>query len=142
MYLLWNGDCDGRGIRSRLSPLYAVERVESEGKSGEDSGDADIDRAQKKETAFRSLYFHFPNTYREARLVEYIKLDDAGNQVEILLNGTEKDLDVQPQGEVLFARGYEEWKIEKKRNTDPKDMQIRSVCREQTEEKAETLKEE
>ena len=68
---------------------------------------------RKEESAFRSLYFHFPNTYREARLVEYVKLDDEGNQVEILLNGTEKDLDVKQQGEVLFARGYDNGKLRK-----------------------------
>ena len=68
---------------------------------------------RKEESAFRSLYFHFPNTYREARLVEYVKLDDEGNQVEILLNGTEKDLDVKQQGEVLFARAYDNGKLRK-----------------------------
>ena len=78
---------------------------------------------RKKEAAFRSLYFHFPNTYREARLVEYIKLDEAGNQVEILLNGTEKDLNVQKQGEVLFARGYEAGRLRKNGTL------IRRVCR-------------
>lgn len=68
---------------------------------------------RKEESAFRSLYFHFTNTYREARLVEYVKLDDEGNQVEILLNGTEKDLDVKQQGEVLFARAYDNGKLRK-----------------------------
>ena len=45
--------------------------------------------------------------------VEYVKLDDEGNQVEILLNGTEKDLDVKQQGEVLFARAYDNGKLRK-----------------------------
>ena len=59
VYLLWNGDCYGRGTRSRLSSLYAVERVESEGKSGEDSGNADIDHAQKKRGGISEFVFSF-----------------------------------------------------------------------------------
>ena len=41
---------------------------------------------RKKEAACKSLYFHFPREYKAERLVEYIKLDENGDQLEILLN--------------------------------------------------------
>lgn len=68
---------------------------------------------RRKETAFKSLYFHFPNTYKESRLVEYVKLDDEGNQLEILLNCTKEEVKIEKQGEILFQRGYENGKLQK-----------------------------
>lgn len=94
----------------RCMPWSELSQEENQEKIGEIQT---LITLRKEESAFRSLYFHFPNTYREARLVEYVKLDDEGNQVEILLNGTEKDLDVKQQGEVLFARAYDNGKLRK-----------------------------
>ena len=68
---------------------------------------------RRKETAFKSLYFHFPDTYKESRLVEYVKLDDEGNQLEILLNCTKEEVKIERQGEILFQRGYENGKLQK-----------------------------
>ena len=66
---------------------------------------------RKTEKTFKSLYFHFPDTYREKRCVEYIKLDDAGNKIQVVLNCTKESVDALDGGEILFARGYENGKL-------------------------------
>lgn len=66
---------------------------------------------RKSEKTFKSLYFHFPDTYREKRCVEYIKLDDAGNKIQVVLNCTKDFVDALDGGEILFARGYENGKL-------------------------------
>lgn len=63
---------------------------------------------RKNEKTFRSLYFHFPNEIPEKRCIEYIKLDDDGNQIQILLNGEKKAIPVGMEGEVLFANRFEQ----------------------------------
>lgn len=63
---------------------------------------------RRAEDTFRSLYFHFPEEIPDGRCAEYIKLDDAGNRIQILLNGEEKAVSVGEQGEVLFSNGFEE----------------------------------
>lgn len=59
---------------------------------------------RKSEATFKSLHFHFPNTCEEKRCVEYVKLDEDGNKIEVLLNCGEKAMKVAPGGEVLFSR--------------------------------------
>lgn len=66
---------------------------------------------RKSEKTFKSLYFHFPDTYREKRCVEYIKLDGAGNKIQVVLNCTKDSVDALDGGEILFARGYENGKL-------------------------------
>lgn len=66
---------------------------------------------RKSEKTFKSLYFHFPDTYREKRCVEYIKLDDAGNKIQVVLNCTKDSVDALDGEEILFARGYENGKL-------------------------------
>ena len=66
---------------------------------------------RKSEKTFKSLYFHFPDTYREKRCVEYIKLDDAGNKIQVVLNCTKESVDALDGGEILFARGYKNGKL-------------------------------
>lgn len=66
---------------------------------------------RKSEKTFKSLYFHFPDTYREKRCVEYIKLDNAGNKIQVVLNCTKESVDALDGGEILFARGYENGKL-------------------------------
>ncbi len=61
---------------------------------------------RKREKACRSLYFHFPGEYREKRMVEYIKLDEHGRQLEVLLNCSDEDVQIRGGGEVLFSRNY------------------------------------
>lgn len=66
---------------------------------------------RKSEKTFKSLYFHFPDTYREKRCVEYIKLDDEGNKIQVVLNCTKDSVDALDGGEILFARGYKNGKL-------------------------------
>ncbi len=57
-----------------------------------------------QEDACRSLYFDFPHMYSQKRCVEYIKLDQAGKQIEVLLNCGEEPIEIQGEGEILFSR--------------------------------------
>ncbi|MBR1743354.1 MAG: glycoside hydrolase family 13 protein [Lachnospiraceae bacterium] len=63
-------------------------------------------RLRKEEDTFRSLYFHFPNEISEKRCAEYIKLDDSGKRIQILLNGETEPVQVGEEGEVLFSNGF------------------------------------
>lgn len=63
-------------------------------------------RLRKEEETFRSLHFHFPNHYQNPRCVEYIKLDEAGRKVEVLLNCSKEPAEVGESRQVLFARNY------------------------------------
>ncbi len=67
---------------------------------------------RKHEAACKSLYFHFPKEYAAHRLVEYIKLDEAGNRLEVLLNCSDKAAEIREGGEVLFARRFENGLLE------------------------------
>lgn len=49
-----------------------------------------------------SLHFHFPNDYENDRCVEYIKLDEEGNKIEVLLNASDEEIKVKGDGEVLL----------------------------------------
>ncbi len=66
---------------------------------------------RKKEAACKSLYFHFPQEYKAERLVEYIKLDENGDQLEILLNCSDKAVEIRDGGEILFVRKFENGKL-------------------------------
>lgn len=46
--------------------------------------------------------FPFPDTYENDRCVEYIKIDEEGNKMEVLLNTSEKEIKVKEAGEVLL----------------------------------------
>lgn len=78
---------------------------------------------RKTEPALRSLYFHFPEAYDEPRLVQYIKLDQEQNKIEILLNCTEEPVTVKGEGEILFQRQYQDGRLE------PKGVLIRRIGR-------------
>lgn len=63
-------------------------------------------RMRRAEEMCRSPHFHFPNAYEESRCVEYIKLDDSGKKLEVLLNCSEQEIRVRGDGEILFSRKY------------------------------------
>lgn len=71
-------------------------------------------RMRRQEDACRSLYFHFPREYENDRCVEYIKLDGQQNEIEVLLNCSDEDMEVRPEGEILFARRFEDGVLESK----------------------------
>ena len=62
---------------------------------------------RRNEKTCRSPYFHFPDTYENNRCVEYIKLDEEGNKMEVLLNASNEKVKVKGSGEVLFAREFD-----------------------------------
>ena len=68
---------------------------------------------RKEEPMTRSPHFHFPETYDEPRLVEYVKLDGYGHSIEVLLNCSDADVSVKEEGEILFARRYKDGVLEK-----------------------------
>ncbi len=66
---------------------------------------------RRREDMFRSLYFHFPDEISEKRCIEYIKLDQDGNRIEVLLNSEEKPVSVEADGEILFANKLEKGQL-------------------------------
>ena len=50
---------------------------------------------RRNEKTCRSPHFHFPDTYENDRCVEYIKIDEEGNKMEVLLNVSEKEIKVK-----------------------------------------------
>lgn len=64
-------------------------------------------RMRIQEDACRSLYFDFPHKYSQKRCVEYRKLNLDGKWIEVLLNCGSEPIEIQGQGEILFARRCE-----------------------------------
>lgn len=62
---------------------------------------------RRNEKTCRSPHFHFPNTYENGRCVEYVKIDEEGNKIEVLLNASNENVRVKGEGEILFARKFE-----------------------------------
>ncbi len=62
---------------------------------------------RKNEDTLRSLYFHFPNRLPESRCIEYIKLNEAGEKVEVLLNCSKADIFISDEKKILFKRKFE-----------------------------------
>lgn len=79
-------------------------------------------RLRREEETFRSLYFHFPNEYTNRRCVEYIKLDQYGKKVQVLINCSSETIAVQDEGEVLFSRNFRDGKLYEKGTL------IRRIC--------------
>lgn len=69
-------------------------------------------RMRMQEQACRSLYFHFPQEYSQERCVEYIKLNQDGQRIEVLLNCGDQPIEVRGEGEILFARKFEKGILE------------------------------
>ena len=71
-------------------------------------------RLRKENPLFRSRNFHFTQEYKESRLVEFMKLDNFGDdKMQMLLNCTKEDVPVYPKGEILFSNGYENGVLKK-----------------------------
>jgi putative uncharacterized protein (fragment) len=62
---------------------------------------------RRKEKTCRSLHFHFPHSYENERCVEYIKIDEDGNKMEVLINASNETVKVRGEGEVLFAYEFD-----------------------------------
>lgn len=59
---------------------------------------------RKSEPTFKSRNFHFPNSIDNPRVIEYIKLDEDNNKIEVLFNCDDKPVQVGDEGEILFKR--------------------------------------
>lgn len=69
-------------------------------------------KLRKEEQLFKSRNFHFPNTIKNDRVIEYIKLDEwCCNKLEVLLNCSDEIISVDDCGEVLFSHLYSENKL-------------------------------
>ncbi len=62
-------------------------------------------RLRRENACCRSLHFHFPSSFENPRMLEYIKLTDGGDQVHIYLNCSEQAERMEVQ-QVLFSRKY------------------------------------
>ena len=61
---------------------------------------------RKKEKMCRSPYFHFTHKYGNKRLLEYVKIDEEGNKIEVLLNTSDTDVKINEGGEILFSQKF------------------------------------
>lgn len=62
---------------------------------------------RKNEPLLKSRNFHFPNEYKEyPRLIQFQKVGWSDNYIEIIINTSEEDIDIEQKGEILFARHY------------------------------------
>ena len=62
---------------------------------------------RRNEKTCRIPHFHYPNTYENGRCVEYVKIDEEGNKIEVLLNASNENVRVKGEGEILFARKFD-----------------------------------
>lgn len=62
---------------------------------------------RKQEPLLKSRNFHFPNEYpKNPRLIQFQKVGWSDNYIEILINTSEEDVEIEHKGEILFARHY------------------------------------
>jgi len=62
---------------------------------------------RRNEEMCRSPHFHFPHSYENDRCVEYIKIDEDGNRMEVLINASDVPIKVNLEKEVLFSRKFD-----------------------------------
>lgn len=58
---------------------------------------------RKEEPLFRSRNFHFPNEIRNKRVIEYIKLDEKGNRLEVIINCSKDVIVLKENKDVVFS---------------------------------------
>lgn len=68
-------------------------------------------RLRKENDCFRSLYFHFPRTCENERIIEYIKLTADNHQIHLYLNCSKQPERLE-KDEILFARKYRDHILE------------------------------
>lgn len=77
------------------------------GKLCRDYGAGKAADCPSKEPAARSMEITFENNNSSDRVVEYVKTGAEGSRLRVVLNASGKETDVETEGSVLFARGYE-----------------------------------
>lgn len=61
--------------------------------------------------ASKSLHFHFPNTIENTRVLEYIKIAENGDKIEVILNCSDEPVSADFSSGILVQRGYENKQI-------------------------------
>lgn len=63
---------------------------------------------RNEEMALRSLKYRFTDEYDERRLIEYVRTDEDGRSLQVLVNGSENDVEIRSDGEdILFSNGFD-----------------------------------
>ncbi|ONI44974.1 alpha-glycosidase [Candidatus Epulonipiscioides gigas] len=57
---------------------------------------------RKSQKAAKSLHYHFVNNYKNPRCIEYIKLVNSEPELKVILNCSDKDINIEVEGKVLF----------------------------------------
>ncbi|MFV0344108.1 MAG: glycoside hydrolase family 13 protein [Anaerocolumna sp.] len=58
---------------------------------------------RKANNTFRSIHFHFKKEEYNHRVIHFIKTDDEGKQVEVILNCSDEEIILKPEGNALFC---------------------------------------
>ena len=58
---------------------------------------------RKKEDLMRSRNFHFPRSYENKRVIQFLKAGWGNDGIEVLLNCSDEKQELEPAGEILFA---------------------------------------
>ena len=61
---------------------------------------------RRQEPLLCSRNFHFPNKINKPRVIEFNKIGWLDNYVEVIINCEEEDIEIEREGEILFARHY------------------------------------
>jgi len=61
---------------------------------------------RKSEKAFRSSSLYFPERNKNTRYVRYIKKDEDGFEIEVSLNCSDSEWEMELNGEILYRRRY------------------------------------
>ena len=68
---------------------------------------SDLIELRKREPLLRSRNFHFPNDLSDdKRVIQFRKVGWTDNYVEVIINCSDHDIEVAPQGEILLERHY------------------------------------
>ena len=64
---------------------------------------------RKKEDLLKSRNFHFPHTYSNPRLIQFLKCGWGNDALEVLVNCSDEDVELKEGGEILFKMNLEEF---------------------------------
>lgn len=73
----------------------------------------DLIKLRHENPLFKSKHFHFTNMYDEERLLEYIKIDDYGNKIMVLLNCEDRDIEINTDSEIIFSHLFKDGVLKK-----------------------------
>lgn len=62
---------------------------------------------RKNNEAVKSQNINFTDSIPNKRVIEYMKMDELGNRIEVIVNCSEEDVSIKNQGEILFNNLYE-----------------------------------